>query len=109
MPYFINDTFINYTFTKNQGVLFVSDFVRTTLTLGQTPKEASVTYLLTFVVFMILILGMAIGVLFHRRSIQGSCGGLSSIGVERACNCKDVCENQEKTLYQIQEPNHDQR
>ncbi|KUI97467.1 (Na+)-NQR maturation NqrM [Vibrio sp. MEBiC08052] len=63
------------------------------------------TYLLTFVVFIILILGMAIGVLFHRRSIQGSCGGLSSIGVERACDCKDVCENQEKTLYQIQEPN----
>ncbi|MDW6004774.1 (Na+)-NQR maturation NqrM [Vibrio mangrovi] len=66
------------------------------------------TYLLTFILFIVLVLLMAVGVLFHRKSIQGSCGGLSAIGVERECNCKDVCKNQEKTLYQIQEPGSDE-
>ncbi len=62
------------------------------------------TYLLAFAAFMILILLMAIGVLMHRQSIKGSCGGLSSIGIERACDCVDVCEEHRKQLYQISEP-----
>ncbi|MDR2689611.1 MAG: (Na+)-NQR maturation NqrM [Azoarcus sp.] len=32
---------------------------------------------------------MAIGVLFGRRPIVGSCGGLSAIGVE--CHCEKPC------------------
>lgn len=66
------------------------------------------TYLLAFGVFLILILLMSIGVIFRRRSIKGNCGGLANLGVEKACNCKTVCEGgekrPEKTLYQIEEP-----
>jgi hypothetical protein len=47
---------------------------------------------------------MAIGVMFKRRAIQGSCGGLSSLNIERACDCKDVCEEHQPKLYQIEEP-----
>lgn len=46
---------------------------------------------------------MALGVIFGRKRIQGSCGGLSSIGIEKSCDCEEVCDDH-RTLYQIQEP-----
>ncbi|NUW72113.1 (Na+)-NQR maturation NqrM [Vibrio mediterranei] len=47
---------------------------------------------------------MAIGVMFKRKAIQGSCGGLASAGIDGECDCKDKCATTYKTLYQIQEP-----
>ncbi|PJC86399.1 hypothetical protein CSW98_09300 [Vibrio sp. HA2012] len=58
--------------------------------------------LITFGVFLIVILLMAIGVVLNKKTIQGSCGGLNNVGVERVCNCEDTCE--EHKLYQISEP-----
>ncbi|MFQ5995473.1 MAG: (Na+)-NQR maturation NqrM [Acidiferrobacterales bacterium] len=51
-------------------------------------------FLLSFVVLAIAILGMAIGVLFGRRGIKGSCGGLKTIeGLESDCPvCSGTCE-----------------
>ena len=46
------------------------------------------TFMVTFCVFLAVILMMAIGVIFHRQSIKGSCGGLSILKVKRVCNCK---------------------
>jgi hypothetical protein len=62
------------------------------------------TYLLTFGLFVLLIALMTIGVIARRKPIQGSCGGLSSVGVERVCNCETTCEQHQSQLYQIQEP-----
>ncbi|MDE1238973.1 (Na+)-NQR maturation NqrM [Vibrio aestuarianus] len=62
------------------------------------------TYLLAFVLFVGLIVLMALGVLFRRKSLQGSCGGLANIDIERECNCVDVCDEYQKVLYQIEEP-----
>ena len=50
------------------------------------------TFLITFAVFLLVITGMAIGVIFHRRSISGSCGGLGAIGIEKECNCPEPCD-----------------
>lgn len=61
------------------------------------------TLLITFGIFLIVILLMAIGVMLNRRAIQGSCGGLNTMGIERACDCEEVCD--EHKLYQISEPN----
>ncbi len=49
---------------------------------------------MSFVALAIAILGMAIGVLFGRRGIKGSCGGLKTIqGLEPDCPvCSGVCE-----------------
>lgn len=58
------------------------------------------TYLFAFGLFLILVVLMSIGVLMRRKPIQGSCGGLSSVGVDKVCDCE---EHQSK-LYQIQEP-----
>jgi hypothetical protein len=64
------------------------------------------TLVYTFLFFLAVIALMAIGVMMKRKSIQGSCGGLASVDVERVCNCETVCEEheQEKQLYQIEEP-----
>ena len=60
------------------------------------------TIFITFGVFLIVILLMAIGVILNRKTIQGSCGGLNNVGVEKVCNCEEVCD--EHKLYQISEP-----
>lgn len=60
------------------------------------------TILITFGVFLIVILLMAIGVIINKKTIQGSCGGLNSVGVDKVCNCEETCD--EHKLYQISEP-----
>ncbi|ABQ13711.1 (Na+)-NQR maturation NqrM [Dichelobacter nodosus] len=53
-------------------------------------------FIIAFVMFTVVILAMAVGVLFGRKPISGSCGGLASVGVKRACGCTDVCRNEIK-------------
>jgi uncharacterized protein len=46
--------------------------------------------LATFAVFGLVMAGMAVGVIFSRRPLRGSCGGLNALGVrvgETACEC----------------------
>ncbi|MBL4238106.1 (Na+)-NQR maturation NqrM [Vibrio fluvialis] len=62
------------------------------------------TYLFAFGLFLILVVLMSIGVLMRRKPIQGSCGGLSSVGVDKVCDCETNCEEHQSKLYQIQEP-----
>ena len=48
------------------------------------------TFFVTFLVFAIVMIAMAVGVLISNRSIKGSCGGLNDIeGLKGAC---DICE-----------------
>lgn len=49
-------------------------------------------FFITFAVFILVIAGMAIGVIFHRKSITGSCGGLSAMGIEKECDCPEPCD-----------------
>lgn len=46
------------------------------------------TLLLTFGLMLLLIVGMAVGVLAGRKPIKGSCGGLQNLGLKGKC---DVC------------------
>jgi len=48
-------------------------------------------FLVTFLIMGIAILAMAIGVLFGRRPIGGSCGGLERIGLECDAGCDKPC------------------
>ncbi|MEM1383668.1 MAG: (Na+)-NQR maturation NqrM [Pseudomonadota bacterium] len=43
------------------------------------------TFLLTFGLLMLIMLGMAAGVLLMGRTIKGSCGGLNAIGDADHC------------------------
>lgn len=47
------------------------------------------TVLLSFGILLLIMLGMAIGVIFSGRSIKGSCGGLNAIsGADQCLVCK---------------------
>ncbi|TCS42626.1 (Na+)-NQR maturation NqrM [Reinekea marinisedimentorum] len=46
------------------------------------------TFLIVFFVFALIIAAMAIGVIFGRKPIAGSCGGMAAVGMESEC---DVC------------------
>lgn len=43
------------------------------------------TFLLTFGLFLIVMVGMAFGVMFSGRTIKGSCGGLNAIADADKC------------------------
>lgn len=43
------------------------------------------TFVLTFGFFLIVMLGMALGVIMAGRTIKGSCGGLNAIGDADQC------------------------
>jgi hypothetical protein len=64
------------------------------------------SFICAFVLFIVIIGLMAIGVMMKRNTIQGSCGGLPNVEVERMCNCDTTCDihSNEKRLYQITEP-----
>lgn len=45
-------------------------------------------FLISVVVFGLVIAGMAVGVLAGRPPIKGSCGGMGALGVDTAC---EIC------------------
>lgn len=61
------------------------------------------TFLATFVVFVLVIFGMSLGWIVKRKSIQGSCGGISSIGMEKVCDCPEPCDAQKKRMAREQQ------
>lgn len=50
------------------------------------------TFIPTFIIFILSILGLAAGIIFDRQPIRGSCGGLSS---QKGINC-DTCKFKQK-------------
>ena len=55
-------------------------------------------FIATFVIFALVILGMSLGYLVKRKSIQGSCGGISALGLEKVCDCPEPCDARKKRL-----------
>ncbi len=49
------------------------------------------TFLVTFGVMALAILGMAIGVIAGRKPIAGSCGGMNKMGIECQAGCEKPC------------------
>lgn len=49
-------------------------------------------FLITFGVIVLLILLMAVGVMFGRKPIAGSCGGYKALDLDCAAGCKEPCE-----------------
>ncbi len=58
------------------------------------------TILLAFLFMLLLVAGMAVGVLFGRKPISGSCGGMKSLGMGVSCEIcggnPDLCETGEQ-------------
>ena len=52
----------------------------------------------TFVMFALVIVGMSIGYIVQKKSITGSCGGISGLGMEKACDCPDPCDKRKAKM-----------
>ncbi|MWV18112.1 (Na+)-NQR maturation NqrM [Pseudomonas sp. L-22-4S-12] len=54
------------------------------------------TWLLVFGLMLLVVLGMAVGVIFGRKPIAGSCGGIANLGIEKECSIcggsREKCE-----------------
>jgi len=63
-------------------------------------------FFVTFGVFLVVMVGMAVGVLVSNRAIKGSCGGLNDIeGLKGACDIcegKKLCSRRRKLELQLQ-------
>ncbi|WP_094752243.1 (Na+)-NQR maturation NqrM [Psychromonas sp. CD1] len=53
-------------------------------------------FVATFMVFLVVIVAMSIGYIFNKKTISGSCGGLSSVGIEKECDCPEPCEKRKQ-------------
>lgn len=53
-------------------------------------------FLLTFGFFLVVGAAMAVGYIFQNKTLAGSCGGLASVGIEKACNCDNPCEKRQE-------------
>ena len=47
-----------------------------------------IEFVLAFIILIVVVAGMAIGVMRGRPPIAGSCGGLNNLGVDGAC---EIC------------------
>lgn len=52
----------------------------------------------TFGIFVLVVLGMSLGYIIKRKSLQGSCGGISSLGLEKVCDCPEPCDARKKRM-----------
>ncbi len=43
------------------------------------------TMIASFVILLLVVAGMAVGVMFGRAPIKGSCGGLNNVGIDGTC------------------------
>lgn len=54
-------------------------------------------FLIIFGVMVLVIVAMSVGVIFSNKPIKGSCGGMSALGMDVACEIcggdKNKCEN----------------
>lgn len=50
------------------------------------------TFLITFLVFLLVVSAMAVGVIFSNRKIKGSCGGLNNVDGLEGGDCL-LCSN----------------
>ncbi|WP_018691996.1 (Na+)-NQR maturation NqrM [Algicola sagamiensis] len=55
-------------------------------------------FILTFVIFLVVAVAMAVGIIVQKKAISGSCGGLGAIGIDKACDCDEPCDKRKAKM-----------
>ncbi|WP_163937511.1 (Na+)-NQR maturation NqrM [Paraferrimonas sp. SM1919] len=56
------------------------------------------TFIAAFVLLLTLVVLMSVGYIFKRKSMASSCGGISSLGMKKVCDCDDPCDNRKAKM-----------
>ncbi|MBV7317080.1 (Na+)-NQR maturation NqrM [Shewanella sp. NIFS-20-20] len=56
------------------------------------------TFIAAFVVLLVFFLLMSVGYIIKRKAVEGSCGGLGVLGIEKACDCDDPCDRRKAKM-----------
>jgi hypothetical protein len=60
------------------------------------------TFLVVFVVLLLVVVAMSVGVLLGGKPIAGSCGGMAALGMDTACDIcagdKQICEDENERI-----------
>lgn len=63
------------------------------------------TFIVTFCFIAFVIAAMAIGVIMGKKPITGSCGGMSALGMEMACDIcggdQDICDEENDRVASV--------
>lgn len=60
-------------------------------------------FLAVFAVFLVVVLAMSVGFIMQGKRIKGSCGGISALGLDKACDCDDPCDEKKARMAKEQE------
>ncbi|CAB0149504.1 hypothetical protein PSI9734_00069 [Pseudidiomarina piscicola] len=60
-------------------------------------------FLLVFAIFLVVVLAMSVGFIVQQKSISGSCGGISALGMDKACDCDEPCDDKKARMEKEQE------
>lgn len=60
-------------------------------------------FLLVFAIFLVVVLAMSVGFIVQKKSISGSCGGISALGMDKACDCDEPCDDKKARMAKEEE------
>ena len=52
----------------------------------------------TFAIMLLMAGGLGLGLMLRNQELQGSCGGISNLGVDKACDCDDPCDKRKAKM-----------
>ena len=71
-----------------------------------------IEFVLTFAILLLIVAGMAVGVMRGRKPISGTCGGLNQLGVDGACEIcggrPELCDENDANMSKIRLRSHPQ-
>lgn len=60
-------------------------------------------FIITFTIMLLVVAVMAVGYIFQRKKIKGSCGGISDLGLEKVCDCDEPCDKRKELMKRLEE------
>jgi len=60
-------------------------------------------FIITFFLMITVVAIMAIGYIFQKKKIKGSCGGIADLGLEKVCDCDEPCDKRKELLRKLEE------